>query len=235
MKGLRFGVKGQGAGLQQSGEEGGEIGLRFGRERRRRGVGQQRACRSGARIEEGALGSRRAAPLHGVAGSCEQRAFAAPLELARRWLVDALSAPDREHRQCVEPRPAGGGMRRDAQDREFFLRQQGEEARVGAGIGRHVRFGPRAIQACDAGEVRQVARGFTRCQEGGELGAVQHQARIRRRVPQRIRERGAAEPLAADQARDGRIVRLQRVDPARHHGVAVHGEGGVRGERIAMP
>ena len=50
------------------------------------------------------------------------------------------------------------------------------------------------------------------------------QRRLRRQARAGEHGRGGAEPLLADQPRDGRVVGLQSVDAALHHGVAIDGE-----------
>ena len=97
-------------------------------------------------------------------------------------------------------------------------------------IRRDMGLAPQPIDACDVRQVGKLRRRLEVRQEVGERLPVRQQSRRARQRTPRMDRRGGAEPFVADEARDRGKVRLQRVDAALQHRIAVDREAGLRDE-----
>ena len=176
--------------------------------------------------------ARRARPLHHVARPREQRAFAAPVDVAVVVGVGdvgrarPVAAPDRVDRLIRDDVPARRRVRMQRRPCERLGRERGDGgAATGGSSARRV---PRssAVEAGDVGELGIPPPARSRRENGKPLAEIQER-RLGRRLLANENRGGGAEPFARRRAAPRRIVGLHGVDRAFHDRVAVDGEPGL--------
>jgi len=155
---------------------------------------------------------------------CDHRVLGAPIFGRARFARPLMRGPDRRGGVGETQQPCRG-MKDEAQLAEPLRIDRGqiceaERRRLGGVIG----LDPRVLQSSDVRQVRNLARGIERLDEGGKVGAVMDQHRRARLIASDERAREAAKELVADQTAGDGIAHLQRADQPDRYIVAINGE-----------